>query len=116
MKKIIRLTESDLLRIVKRVVNEQMGSPLAGFTMKMEDYGFDVLMGDKNHNILPMEHDDNNEYYIYIGKPGGKYWKYTKFKSNMAGLEDIKNPAWKPVTNPKTVEDLNQESLSRSYN
>jgi len=113
MKKIVRLTESDLVRIVKRVMNEQLGSPLAAFNSKMEDYGFISLMGDKNQNILPINHDGDDDYFIYIGKPGGKYWKYTKFDWKMNGLEDIKNPAWKPVKNPKIVDDLNK--VARTY-
>jgi hypothetical protein len=109
MKKIVRLTESDLVRIVKRVMNEQLGSPLSAFNSKMEDYGFISIMGDKNQNILPENYDWEDVSFIYIGKPGGKYWKYTKvYDWRLNGLEDIKNPAWKPVKNPKIVDDLNK--------
>lgn len=47
MKKIVRLTESDLTRIVKRVINEQMFFGNAGGLLDMPDLGQDVVGIDK---------------------------------------------------------------------
>ena len=56
MKKIIRLTEADLTRIVRRVLNEQMEDTTAGgpITDKIEECAQDVFGGfDVKSNLLP---------------------------------------------------------------
>jgi hypothetical protein len=75
MKKVIRLTEADLYRIVKRVISEQ---PTTNLTVP----------SDVNFNLkLP---GDNQ--YIYGFKDGKWYTKYLK-DGKTANLSD--NPKWK---------------------
>ena len=84
MKKVIRLTESDLVRIVKRVINEREFSPnrikygksmRGGMDLHRErripesefDEGDVVMMSDNGHsgtilNVM-FDHDDQKFYY-----------------------------------------------------
>ena len=82
MKKVIRLTESDLARIVKRVINEREFSPnrikygkRGGMDLHRErripnsefDEGDVVVMSDNGHigtvlNVM-FDHDDQKFYY-----------------------------------------------------
>jgi hypothetical protein len=50
MKKIIRLTESDLSRIVRRVINEQLLMSSGGGLLSMPDTGQDVVGLNKMNN------------------------------------------------------------------
>jgi hypothetical protein len=55
MKKIIRLTESDLMRLVRRVINEQENHGMGALFTELEpkrvpkDYVFDLLNDKKNY-------------------------------------------------------------------
>jgi hypothetical protein len=113
MKKIFRLTESDLVRIVKRVVNEQFGSPFNMFVSHILNLGLEYVMGDKNQNILEKTGYHNDAaYYIYVGKAGSRNWKYTKFiEEKLNSLRDLKNPAWRPVTSSKVLNDINKFAI-----
>jgi hypothetical protein len=63
MKRIVRLTESDLARIVRRVINEQNPSDYNETSQKLVDAGFS--------KVSEINLDDGN----YIGNPTqNKYW------------------------------------------
>ena len=81
MKKIVRLTESDLVRIVKRVVSEQkthtglgdIYDKLKSFGFKLDEnpYNPKVSKGD-DQNGAHIFTKDNNTYNLYVvvnGKP-----------------------------------------------
>jgi hypothetical protein len=85
MKKIIRLRESDLVKLIKKVINEDSGvepthftdikktlSPL-GFKLEntMDTYSLDF--GDKNDNFLSVIYYKNDPRYYVISMGGGKY-------------------------------------------
>jgi hypothetical protein len=121
MKKIVRLTESDLVRIVKRVIKEnhrtkllnEMTSPFGVFHEKMDDLGYVVVTADKSNKILPTDKSGGGDtYYIYVapkefGGPrhfgpqaGGlgpriesKNWKSSTFDVfEKVGFETFSNP------------------------
>jgi hypothetical protein len=83
MKKIIRLTESDLTRLVKRIIKEQQTTNKGGFACskgnthtvcsKKDNYGFvirvfDNKSFDSNPNELPN---------VALFQAGGKTWQET---------------------------------------
>ena len=100
MKKVIRLTESDLMRLVKRVIRE-------GYEDDYTASGFDS-MGDAAHSALKSKghshrgKDDEGEFYIVFD--GDKFYEgdFELADYNDTGdiprVEDgkliIANPAW----------------------
>jgi hypothetical protein len=100
MKKIIRLTERDLLRIVKRAINE-------GYDDEYTASGYDS-MGDAAHSALKSKghslrgKDDSGEFYIMFD--GEKFYEgdFELADNNDTGdiprVEDgkliIANPTW----------------------
>ena len=80
-KRVIRLSESDLQRIVKRVIKENMNNELGGMNDRHSRFG-DVKFSDLSRNeIMRMgssEHSedsdedltDDNEYYDFDGDIG----------------------------------------------
>ena len=81
MKKVIRLTESDLMRIVKRVVNEQKThTGLGDIYEKLKSFGFKLDVNPYNPSVYKGDDqngahiltNDNNTYNLYVvvnGKP-----------------------------------------------
>jgi hypothetical protein len=100
MKKVIRLTESDLMRLVKRVIRE-------GYEDDYTASGFDS-MGDAAHSALKSKghshrgKDDEGEFYIVFD--GEKFYKddfeiaHHNDMGKIPRVEDgkliIANPAW----------------------
>ena len=63
MKKVIRLTESDLIRIVKRVINEEEYSrSFVRRFFQLDDDMIDLISQAKDE----VDEDDFNDYYDYL--------------------------------------------------
>ena len=63
MKKVIRLTESDLIRIVKRVINEEEYSrSFRRRFFQLDDDMIDLISQAKDE----VDEDDFNDYYDYL--------------------------------------------------
>ena len=85
MKKIIRLKESELVKLIKRVINEKIEVKPSHFTevekilspmgFKFEDSGdtFSLDFGDKNNNFLSVIYYKEDPRYYVISLGGGKY-------------------------------------------
>ena len=125
MKKVIRLTESDLTRIVKRVIkennliNEIMGSPMVPFYNKYRDRQYAIVFGDKYGKTVTYKFD----YYTYVGNPKTGEWKF--YESEELFDQDLQHELlnwnskkWKIVKNPSLIKKLNVEGDSnlKSYN
>ena len=74
MKKVIRLTESDLVRLVKRVISEQTQNP--GFYDELEKKGYkmnQIWRNDENLSsqikpVLKSLKPENERYVVYFEK------------------------------------------------
>ena len=71
MKKIVRLTESDLVRLVKRVINEQSENPNAGNDAKVQN------LINAGYKVVPKFNLPDGEYELsgfgytcYVNKDG----------------------------------------------
>lgn len=68
MKKIIRLTESDLTRIVKRVINENTLNNES--CLKQKGFYKDTIGGPMTRRWVYQKEYNNKTYQVAIGKPG----------------------------------------------
>lgn len=98
MKKIIRLTESDLTNIVKRVIKENENNRLGKVYFNNENYpGFmyvkEILpkyqmywVGTMTNEVLPTEliKDDDMDIY-WLESPDGKTFGYELFEHDLKG-------------------------------
>ena len=66
MKKVVRLTEEDLVRIVKRVVNEQLTNPKPSFIKIPEDIPYDFR---NNLGLKPNSTISHNDFLSKLEKP-----------------------------------------------
>ena len=100
MKKVISLTESDLTRIVKRVIkennliNEIMGGPMVSFFNKYRDRQYAIVFGDKYGKTVTEKNDyytylEKNDYYTYVGNPKTGEWKF--YESEELFDQDLQN-------------------------
>ena len=81
MKKIVRLTESDLMRIVKRVIKENMGDDMISIP---EDYsGVRMELGE---SAYPQDIIELYNYYVEEGVPLVSYYE-DGFFTNVDGDE-----------------------------
>lgn len=144
MKKTIRLTESDLVRLVKRVISEGyineagFSDPLNLFYKEYEDKGYTVLFGNKDGKTIsePLNpnktYSHDNEFYIYVGKPNTSVWKFyekDKLRDSEGWGVDNKvfdellnwdSKQWKIVKDPTLIKKLNvyggqEEKELRTY-
>ena len=89
MKKTIRLTESDLTRIVKRVINEETGDVQDIGNNAREcgneyiDSFMKTMMGDSNNFLFTLKTIPKYEELLLLTDPSGKecYCKKEKFAS-----------------------------------
>lgn len=108
MKKIIRITESELLRIVKRVINENFGSDLPpGFSqndiMSLDDFFFKSNKGDVN------EDDDNNDEKDQLGNV--QFRSDKELKNLLSKVEKGgKSSKAEPYIHSTTVKDVQDEN------
>jgi hypothetical protein len=130
MKKVIRLTESDLMRIVKRVINESsnkrvlneiMGSPYSLFNNRMSDFGYLSVEADKFNKILPM-YNTEHVVFIYIRKKNDEnsQWKTTTYDKGMddKNFDNFINPnssLWTKVTDSSLINQLNVRAKEIIY-
>jgi|694.fasta_scaffold00170_42 hypothetical protein len=98
MKKIIRITESDLTNIVKRVIKENENNRLGKVYFNNENYpGFmyvkEILpkyqmywVGTMTNEVLPTEliKDDDMDIY-WLESPDGKTFGYELFEDDLKG-------------------------------
>lgn len=126
MGKVIRLTENDLARIVKRVVkenyrkriiNEILGSPLNAFYSEMEQRGYVLLWGDETKIF-----NDSNAEILYVGKLQTNDWKFVTMKDlekpefeHGDVLLDWNSKKWKKVKSPSMIQTLNREAERNSW-
>lgn len=68
MKKIFKLTESDLNRIVKRVIHEQFGS----LESKLRDHGFSEPTQSKGKKVLAKKIQNKGDFFFEFVKNGVK--------------------------------------------
>lgn len=132
MKKILRLTESDLTRLVKRVIQEQSEQGEDLKTIKnlfvSKGYSFNPAGGYKLHGHKettgPIKGKDGKyvwNYEVYIpSKPGNQLWIDKRRRNEMGGTEseniiiNLNGPEHmvKQVKNGKTINtqtlDLNR--------
>ena len=107
MKKIIRITESELLRIVKRVINENFGSDLPpGFSqndiMSLDDFFFKSNKGDVNE-------DDNNDEKDQLGNV--QFRSDKELKNLLSKVEKGgKSSKAEPYIHSTTVKDVQDEN------
>lgn len=89
MKKIVRLTESDLIRIVKRVIKEDQDVWADNKTLISQGYGKDPYQYKAvSHDILsPWGTKSHVEYDYYVAKKGP-------------------NPKWNKVTDKKAIDTI----------
>jgi|688.fasta_scaffold11506_18 hypothetical protein len=85
MKRTIRLKESDLVKLIKRVIKEEIEDKPLHFTtiqntlsplgFKFEDSGDTLSLdfGDKNNNFLSVIYYKEDPRYYVISLGGGKY-------------------------------------------
>lgn len=85
MKKVIRLTETDLVRIVKRVINEEMESSVQGCKLK-------ICQG-KTFKVSSLKR--LSDLYVFL-------WD-NDFKLVTYGVSDIYPPAPAPMNSPYPV-------------
>jgi len=144
MKKVVRLTESDLMRIVKRVINESSNrrilnefgpTPYAVFHDKMDNAGYVIVDADKSNKInhrfgdvdgLSGEGDGDSDY-IYIRKKNDEksQWKTITFAKGIMdngfvskNFEEVQNPnskLWSIVTDSSLIRKLNTEAKAVIY-
>ena len=84
MKKIVRLTEADLVRIVKKVIAEEEGMPkkLRG-NYRIRNWGPDTWHDEDDRSVNPLEIEDYEEEVEFGPNDYEKFLDYTK---------DIPNP------------------------
>jgi hypothetical protein len=120
MKKIIRLTESDLARIVKRVIKEQTESPMEKF---MED-----CLNKKYYPKYILGSSSTEQKFVMWGEDTDKNWELTVYfneeiskiallfsTSDQMAFDIVKNKFTKAVSN-KTGSNGNNVTTSRVYN
>jgi len=72
MKKTIRLTESDLQRIVRRVINEQTGQNLNGCEKGFGKNFMSYMTNEKNRESFKIENaPDGNSSWLKLTDPTG---------------------------------------------
>ena len=81
MKKIIRLTERDLTRIVKRVINEDFSNQMS--------YGALEFVGNQDDNIRLYINDNSvRVVYVFIKKDGDDYYGKAGYEINFEGTNE----------------------------
>ena len=81
MKKIIRLTERDLTRIVKRVINEDFSNQMS--------YGALEFVGNQDDNIRLYINDNSvRVVYVFIKKDGDDYYGKSGYEINFEGTNE----------------------------
>ena len=137
MKKVIRLTESDLMRIVKRVINESSNrrilnefgpTPYAIFHDKMDNAGYVIVDADKSNKINHRYGAGGGDsHYIYIRKKNDEksQWKMITFAKGIMdngfvskNFEEVQNPnspLWSIVTDSSLIQKLNTEAKAVNY-
>ena len=94
MKKIIRLTERDLTRLIKRIIKEthedepgedEMSNPHIDNSNKIV-YGADEAISELNHFIKKIKHYDKEEFFDYFNAFVQHRLKKQMNKANMMGI------------------------------
>ena len=112
MKKIVRLTETDLIKLVKRVINENRkrtdeyegtlslwkGDWVVSYTTENGD-----LRGDYGLKLHPTQVEDINNFKDYINKRNGVDVNFT-INDGYAKLDDINVTHYKIVKDRKATE------------
>ena len=83
MKKIIRLTESDLTRIVNRVINEDYSSNFKRRFKSINDEILELIDSAKDE----VDEDDFDDYYDYL--EGLVYWVVQELQSRYGDDDDF---------------------------
>lgn len=95
MGKKIRLTESELISLIKKVISEQDGGPDTEILMSLEDMGFDKK-NCKNYipksEKLSWEYCHNQKPYIVVSYPSPYNVIEILDTKNMKRVETIENP------------------------
>ena len=89
MKKVIRLTESDILRVVKKIINE---------TEKSSQYRLEKainFLNNKFGNLIEYKLDDEDDWTYYVDNRGKPHF-YTLDSSGGYMISIFKN-TWGPV-------------------
>jgi len=96
MKKIIRLTESDLIRLVRRVINEQTDNvkPLSNQSKGLE-------IGDLTYKLPQLKDEESISRFTWPSNNFGKY-SHKDFLKNVFG-ENSENFKSSLSTKPKTI-------------
>lgn len=89
MKKVIRLTESDLVRIVKRVINEQEIPTREGLQQMLKDKGFT----ERPKNVFTKTNKDGEQFIF-------------KFNSGVIGFY-VNNPRPETIKKYKLIKNVN---------
>jgi hypothetical protein len=120
MKKIVRLTERDLTRLVKRIIKESsekkvilefLGSPMLPWYNELRAKGYSILHGGKDQRNI----GGNDDYYTYVGNSGTNDWKFYESEALFDGklqdeLLNWNSKKWKIVKNPSLIKKLNTEA------
>ena len=84
MKKVIRLTETDLIRIVKRVINEEEYSrSFKRRFFQLDDDMIDLISQAKDE----VDEDDFNDYYDYLDNV--VYWVVQELRDRYGKKDDF---------------------------
>lgn len=84
MKKVIRLTETDLIRIVKRVINEEEYSrSFIRRFFQLDDDMIDLISQGKDE----VDEDDFNDYYEYLDNV--VYWVVQELQNRYGKKDDF---------------------------
>jgi len=84
MKKVIRLTETDLIRIVKRVINEEEYSrSFKRRFFQLDDDMIDLISQGKDE----VDEDDFNDYYEYLDNV--VYWVVQELQNRYGKKDDF---------------------------
>lgn len=122
MKKIIRLTENDLTRIVKRVINENKRGPLAkvadelkskGHEAKLSGINFDFILVKKPGDDLEVTVNDEGQLILTSRTTGkkilttskGRDW--SKEQNTEIGIQQV-------LTSLRLLDDKNKPLFGRN--
>jgi hypothetical protein len=99
MKKVIRLTESDLVRLVKKVINEQQ-------------INFKVV-GKKNENFREMEYGRPPVYILLMIKDAGSGEVFLEVEEEGNDLKTVFDKAIKKFESEKSLLDIQYPGIEK---